>query len=86
MDTNNVRTVTICDTEPIAMEGVRALLEPKSDLMLIGTESSIGSGLDMVHNLKPSIVIIDKAFGLHAVLEWIQAASDGTAVVVWERR
>jgi two-component system nitrate/nitrite response regulator NarL len=83
MDNNNVKTVTICDTEPIAIEGVRALLEPRSDLMLIGTESSICSGLDMVKNLKPSIVIIDKSFGLHAVLEWVQAASDGTAVVVW---
>jgi DNA-binding NarL/FixJ family response regulator len=83
MDTNNVKTVTICDTEPIAIEGVRALLDTRRDLMLVGTESSIASGLDMVKNLKPSIVIIDKSFGLHAVLEWIQAASDGTAVVVW---
>ena len=83
MDTNNVKTVTICDTEPIAIEGVRALLETRRDLMLVGTESSIASGLDMVKNLKPAVVIIDKSFGLHAVLEWMQAARDGTAVVVW---
>jgi DNA-binding NarL/FixJ family response regulator len=83
MDTNNVKTVAICDTEPIAIEGVRALLDSRRDLMLVGTESSIASGLDMVKNLKPSIVIIDKSFGLHAVLEWIETASDGTAVVVW---
>src|SRR5579871_935772 len=58
MDTNNVKTVTICDTEPIAIEGVRALLETRRDLMLAGTESSIASGLDMVKNLKPAVVII----------------------------
>ena len=83
MDTNKVKTVAVCDTEPIAIEGVRALLDARRDLMLVGTESSIASGLDMVKNLKPAIVIIDKSFGQHAVLSWIEAASDGTAVVVW---
>jgi two-component system nitrate/nitrite response regulator NarL len=83
MDTNNVKTVTICDTEPIAIEGVRALLEMRRDLMLVGTENGIASGLDMVNNLKPAIVIVDKSFGLHAVLDWIQTASEGTSVVVW---
>jgi len=83
METNNVKTVAICDTEPIAIEGVRALLDSRRELMLVGTESSIGSGLDMLRNLKPTIVIIDKSFGLHAVSEWIQAAGDGSATIVW---
>jgi len=83
MNTNNVKTVAICDCEPIAIEGVRALLDSRQDLMLVGTESSTASGLDMVRNLKPAIVIIDKSFGLHAVLDWIKTASEGTAVVVW---
>src|SRR5437660_1375206 len=86
MDTNKVNTVAICDTEPIAIEGVRALLDSRQDLLLVGAENCVASGLDMVKNLKPAIVIIDKAFGLHAALEWIAqsaGASDATAVVVW---
>jgi two-component system nitrate/nitrite response regulator NarL len=83
METNNVTTVAICDTEPIAIEGVRALLDARRDMMLVGTESSIGSGMDMLKNLKPALVIIDKSFGQHAVLAWIEAANEGTAVVVW---
>jgi DNA-binding NarL/FixJ family response regulator len=85
-DTKTAKTIAICDTEPIAIEGIRALLEPCRDLLLVGTEISIASGLDMVRNLKPAIVIIDKAFGVHALLEWISksaAASETTAVVVW---
>jgi two-component system nitrate/nitrite response regulator NarL len=86
MDTNNVNTVAICDVEPIAIEGVRALLQSRRDLLLVGTENCVASGLDMVKNLKPAIAIIDKGFGLHAVLEWIAqstSVSEATAVVVW---
>ena len=85
-DINTTKTVALCDTEPIVIEGVRAILEPRSDLMLIGFETSLTSGLDMVRNLKPSIVIVDKAFGLQALLDWIgrsAIASVGTAVIVW---
>jgi two-component system nitrate/nitrite response regulator NarL len=86
MDTNKVNTVAICDTEPIAIEGVRALLESRQDLLLVGTEHCAAGGLDMVKNLKPAIAIIDKAFGMHAALDWIAesaSTSDATAVVVW---
>lgn len=85
-DTNTAKTIAICDSEPVAIEGIRALLEPRRDLLLVGTEISIASGLDMVTNLKPSIAIVDKAFGAQAVLEWLaksMAASETTAIVVW---
>ena len=62
------------------------MLESRRDMLLVGTETGVASGLDMVKNLKPAIAIIDKGFGLHTVLEWIAqsaGASDGTAVVVW---
>src|SRR5438270_9524416 len=49
-------------------------------------ETCVCRGMDMVKNLKPAIAIVDKAFGLHAVLDWISqcaGASDTTSVVVW---
>jgi len=85
-DTNTVKTVAICDTEPIAVAGLRSILEARQDLLLVGAESSPLSGLDMVRHLKPAIVIIDKAFGLHSVLDWIPKsalASAATSAVVW---
>ena len=85
-DTTTTKTVAICDTEPIVIEGVRSLLETRPDLMLIGCETSLSSGLDMVRNLKPSIVIVDKAFGLQALLDWLPrtaGASPATAALAW---
>lgn len=86
MDTITAKTVAVCDGEPIVIEGLRAVLNAQPDLVLVGSETSLASGLDMVRHLKPSIVIVDKAFGLQALLEWIPKtgyASDTTAVVVW---
>ena len=80
-DTNIAKTVAICDTEPIAIEGMRALLETRRDLLLVGTENSIASGLDMVTNLKPAIVIVDKAFGVQVLLDWL-AKSGAAAEIV----
>jgi two-component system, NarL family, nitrate/nitrite response regulator NarL len=85
-DTHTAKTVVICDTEPIAVAGLRSLLESQQDLFFVGAENSIAIGLDMVRHLKPAIVIIDKAFGIHAVLDWLSKsaqASEATAAVVW---
>src|ERR1041385_6958790 len=85
-DTNIATTIAICDTEPIVIEGMRALLQSRRDLLLVGTEGGMASGLDMVRNLRPAIVLVDKAFGTRELLEWpakSAAASDATAVVIW---
>jgi two-component system nitrate/nitrite response regulator NarL len=86
MSIQSQRTVAVCDMEPIAIEGIRSLLEQEAGLRLIGTETTAERGLAMLAQLKPAIVIIDKAFGLHTVAEWISrgaGASGGTSVVVW---
>jgi DNA-binding NarL/FixJ family response regulator len=85
-DTTTAKTVAICDTEPIAIEGIRALLDSCQGLSFAGAENSAASGLDMVSHLKPAVAIIDKAFGVHMVVDWISksnALSEATAVVVW---
>ena len=66
MDTNSVKTVVVCDTEPITMEGVRALLGAQRDLVLAGTENCVASGLEMVKSLKPAIAIIESMSRLAA--------------------
>jgi DNA-binding NarL/FixJ family response regulator len=86
MHTNFAKTIAVCDTEPVAIEGIRALLESHPDLHLVGSETSLASGLDMARHLKPSIILLDKGFGVHATMDWIVrmgAAKDTVAVVVW---
>ena len=77
-------TIAVCDTEPIAIEGLRSLLEPLSGLCVISAETSLSEGLDSVRALRPSMFVLDAAFGAHAVKDALRAArSSGAAPIVW---
>jgi two-component system, NarL family, nitrate/nitrite response regulator NarL len=81
-----VDTVEVCDTEPIALEGLRSLLESAEGLRLLAAETSLVGGVDAARHLLPSILVVDKAFGAHAVMDCLKAmrkAGSPTAVVVW---
>lgn len=80
------KTVIICDTQPIAMAGLRTLLAQNPDLAVAGEATSIMAGMELVRNLSPAMVVIDKGFGLQPVMDWIanlHANGRHTAVVVW---
>ena len=80
------KTVVICDTQPIAIEGLRALMTQNHDLAMAGEATSLMAGMELVRNLSPSILIVDKGFGLQPVMDWIanlRSSDRRTAVVVW---
>ena len=79
-------TVAVCATEPIAIEGLRSLLESAEGLRVVATETSLTEGLDAVKDLQPTILVLDKAFGIHAVMDCphaLRKAECQTAVIVW---
>jgi two-component system, NarL family, nitrate/nitrite response regulator NarL len=81
-----VDTVAVCDTEPIAIEGLRSLLETAEGLRVVATETSLADGMDAVRDLQPSIFLVDKAFGIHAVMDCpknLRKLGSETAVIVW---
>jgi DNA-binding NarL/FixJ family response regulator len=81
-----VNTVAVCDTEPIAVEGLRSLLESAEELRVVATESSLADAMEAVQELKPRILLVDKAFGMHAVMELpktLRELAPETAVVIW---
>jgi two-component system nitrate/nitrite response regulator NarL len=81
-----VNTVAVCDTEPIAIEGLRALLESADELRVVAAENSLVAGMDAVRALTPSLIMLDKAFGIHAVMDFLKtlrAAGSQVAVIVW---
>lgn len=82
-----VDSVAVCDTEPIAIEGLRSLLESVgSGLRVVAAESSLVDGMDAVRELQPSLVMLDKAFGIHAVMALLKTLRDmhiGTSAIVW---
>ena len=84
--TESVDTIAVCDTEPIAIEGLRSLLESAEGLRVVAAETSFADGMDAVRDLRPTILVVDKAFGTHAVMDCpaaLRKLDYGTAVVVW---
>jgi two-component system, NarL family, nitrate/nitrite response regulator NarL len=79
-------TVAICDTQPITAEGLRTLLAPSPDLECTETVNSLESATALVAARPPGIMILDKGFGMRAVLDWIHDLKMGDptpAVAVW---
>jgi two-component system, NarL family, nitrate/nitrite response regulator NarL len=79
-----LKTVGVCDTQPVTIEGLQSLLRDCEDLKVIGSATNLFSGLELVQNHNPSIVVIDKAFGLPAIMDWLaNLRSTATCSVVW---
>jgi DNA-binding NarL/FixJ family response regulator len=79
-----LKTVGVCDTQPVTIEGLQSLLRDCEDLRVIGSATNLFSGLELVQNHNPSIVVIDKAFGLPAIMDWLaNLRSTATCSVVW---
>ncbi len=78
------KAVVVCDTEPVAIEGLRSVLEWEGKLHLEGAETSLFTGIDLVRNLKPAVAVVDKGFGMLAVMDWLRSLQgSSTMAVVW---
>jgi two-component system nitrate/nitrite response regulator NarL len=78
--------VAICDTEPIAIEGMRTLLNQCEDLHLAAAETSLLGGIEIVRQHAPAVMILDKNFGIYAVMDCLQrlrGTGSGVATIVW---
>jgi two-component system, NarL family, nitrate/nitrite response regulator NarL len=81
-----VNRVALCDTEPIAIEGLRSLLESSEELSIVATEGTLADGMDAVRELRPSILMVDKAFGTQPVLDCLRSVTGDPrciCVIVW---
>ena len=79
-------TIVICDSEPIAVAGMQALLETVDGVSVLAVESSLPAGVEAVRDLSPTLLIVDKALGSQSVLDWIaglRVSDSSTSVVVW---
>lgn len=86
--TVSARTVLICDTQPVTTEGIRTLLAGSPDLEYAGSADSLGHASALIGESPPDLLILDKGFGIQAVLDWLASARESaamarTAIVVW---
>jgi DNA-binding NarL/FixJ family response regulator len=91
MNDLTAKTVLVCDTQPVAIEGVRGVLSRSSGLRYAGAICSLEAAWELIRSTAPTAVVIDKALGTVAIIEWLQRLnSDRTALrpittapVVW---
>jgi DNA-binding NarL/FixJ family response regulator len=79
-------TVCACDTQPIAIEGLRSVLEASEDMRFLGGAQTLVNGLGLLERYFPAIMLVDRAFGAKPVLEWIASAKahyPQTRMVLW---
>src|ERR1700677_1035981 len=85
-ETKSQKTVIVCDTQPVTAEGIRTVLAGNSDLQFYQVADSLGSALDLARRHQPNVMVVDKAFGIQAILEWlneIRLAAPGVGIVIW---
>src|SRR5258708_23788837 len=85
-DNYQEKNVAICDTQPITAEGLRSLLVSSPDLEFKQSLPSLESTSSFLEAQSCDIAILDKGFGMRAVLDWIHDLKLGEAaptLVVW---
>src|SRR5262249_15990038 len=79
-------TVAVCDIEPVAMEGLRSLLQSANGLRVAATETTLEDGLAAVRELRPDLTVVDKAYGMQAITDFllsVRRTGSETSVIVW---
>ncbi len=88
MITHNVapmKTVVVCDTQPLAIEGLRAVLSASHEMRFAGAMTTLAGAIDLVRGINPTVAILDRAFGTAAVIHALDRlrGSRATASIVW---
>ena len=86
MNTSAARAILICDTQPMAIEGVRGLLARCDDLRFAGAVCSLEAALELIRGMNPAAVVVDKSLGTAAITEWLHRLATLTATtapVIW---
>jgi two-component system nitrate/nitrite response regulator NarL len=86
MGLNLKKSVAICETQPVTAAGVRGIIESSADLEFAQWLDSLAGASELLMRRPPDILLIDKAFGIQAILDWlgeVQVRRFPVAPVVW---
>jgi DNA-binding NarL/FixJ family response regulator len=87
MYTPNERRIAvgICETQPLVVAGLRSLAQSTSIYNLLDPVRGLEEAIRLVVTACPEILVIDKAFGLPAVMDFLMRMRDRvpTSFVVW---
>jgi DNA-binding NarL/FixJ family response regulator len=81
-----VDILVVCDPEPIAMEGLRSLMESIDGPRVAAVETEIEVAAAAVRELRPGLLLVNKSFGASAIADWVRLlreAGNPAGVIVW---
>jgi DNA-binding NarL/FixJ family response regulator len=85
------KTVSVCDTQPVTAEGIHTMLDGCRDLQFGRGTDSLGQASEILRQEQPAVFMVDKAFGMQHILEWLSGLrSSGpvdltarSGIVIW---
>jgi len=72
MEKMEAATVLLCESQPLTVEGMRSVLAGTEDLRVAGACESLTLCREISRRQRPDVVVVDKALGMQAVMDWIQ--------------
>lgn len=79
--------VLVCESQPVTAAGVRSLVDDNPPLKYAGACDTLSRCRELVRQFEPRAVILDKALGMQAVLDWMADlrlnGPVSTGAVVW---
>ena len=79
-------TVGVCDTQPVTVAGVRAVLGSCPDFEFLWAVNSLDEGVRMARQQPPRVVLADKGLGVNGLIHWIlnlRSAPVTPVIVIW---
>lgn len=79
------KTVSVCETQPLTVRGLKNLLEETPDFRLASWHSTVAEWMMSLAADRTDILIVDKALGAQALLDTLAGTPAGrrTRVVIW---
>jgi two-component system, NarL family, nitrate/nitrite response regulator NarL len=76
--------VGICETQPLVVAGFRSLAQTSGSFALLDPISDLDEAARLVMTARPQVLVIDKAFGIPAVMDFLTRMRDrGPGLIVW---
>ncbi len=78
--------VCVCDPQPVVRHGLASVLGGSEQFAFADSTSTLDEALGQLDALRPGILILDRSFGMHALVERIndvRRLSPATEVVIW---
>lgn len=80
------KIVSVCETQPLTVKGLRHLLDETADLALGSSHATPAEWMMSTATEETDVLIIDKSLGAHAVLDALARAASASkvpGVVIW---